>query len=156
MDKLAAAYSTEVSEERQAIYIAALSDMSIEDLDAAFLHSVRTCKFFPTIAEIRAAVNPDRLNAEKAWLVFKKRFQSWHPDIGFSNAPEADEAGRYAERSIGGVARFAQSEIVHEHFIRAEFIEAYNRYRETAGHLAPTKEQAEQMLAKLQRKELDS
>ena len=155
MQKLASAFNQEMTEARAAIYMEALIDIPVETLDAAFRNALHTCRFFPTIAEIRGFTvkqleAADLMNAEKAWTTFKSLYGHWHPDVGFHGTlPKLDEAGEWAMRQIGGIARFHVSEIADEAFLRRDFIQAYQRYRETGGYLAPTREQAAELLAKL-------
>lgn len=155
MKKLAAAFNQEVSEERIAVYASTLGDLSVEQLDAACQRCLEHCRFFPTISEIREQVHLDvkhldQFNAEVAWGIFRENFRSWFPDVGVTGKPKPlGEAGEYAALLIGGYGRFAASELAHENFIRSEFIAAYQRYRDTGGYLAPTREQAAALLEKL-------
>ncbi len=161
MRKLGIAFNQEISEARMALYAEALMDLSPEALETAFRQCVQTCHFFPTVADIRDQVRKqldatDTFNAERSWVLFKQLFSRWHPDVGFldNDLPELDEAGEYALRTIGGFSRFSQTEKANENFIRKEFIAAYQRYRETGGYLAPTREQAAALLDKLKKGEL--
>ena len=54
MEKLAAAYRQEVTTETQAMYLEGLKDLPMSRLNEAFNRAFRECKFFPSIAEIRA------------------------------------------------------------------------------------------------------
>lgn len=54
MSKLAAAYRQEISLETQAMYLDGLSDLPLDRLNDALKMAVKQCRFFPTIAEIRA------------------------------------------------------------------------------------------------------
>lgn len=68
MTKLGAAFRQEVSMETQAMYLQALADLPQNRLEAAFQQAVRECRFFPTVAEIRAferevKATPEQLDA---------------------------------------------------------------------------------------------
>lgn len=148
-------YGKEPSKEKLQLYEMLLKDLSIGQLERALPRVSQTCKFYPTPADIREATTEvvrqtELFAAEKAWESFKRLFGCWHPDIGLSeNAPKLDPAGEYAMRIIGGVQRFANSEYTEEHFIRREFLDAYKRYKETGGMLAPTREEARQLLDRI-------
>lgn len=127
------------------MYLVGLGDLKQETLTNAFIRCLHECRFFPSIAEIRKlATEPDdELSAEKAWQTFLRIFGCWHPDIGFViEPPKLDAAGEHAMRTIGGIRRFALTEIANENFIRKEFIEAYKYHRKTQGLLAPTQAEA--------------
>ena len=68
MNKLAAAYRTEITTETQAMFLQELSDLPLDRLDMAFKRAVRECAFFPKIAEIRqfeaaVQIEPEKLTA---------------------------------------------------------------------------------------------
>jgi len=159
MSAFAEIYSKEVSKEKLELYAMLLKDTPIDQLERALPLCARTCNQFPTVADILKSINTqikaeEHFKAEKQWQVFKQMFGCWHPDLGLSpNAPELDAAGEYALRQIGGLKRFAASELAHENFIRKEFIEAYERFHETGGMLAPTRQEAAKLLDKLSKGE---
>ena len=158
MKKLTIAFGQEMNPERMIIYAEALQDLSIDALETAFRQCLQTCKFFPTVADIRGQIakqleSSDHFNAERAWTMFIEIFNHfYHPDIGvYENAPQLDEAGKYALRTIGGIQRFKNTMIVEQNFVKKDFITAYLRYRETGGYLAPTRDQAAVLLDNLRK-----
>lgn len=129
--------------------------MNEADIATGLARASRECRFFPTPADIieriprRASVEErEEFDAEEAWDRFKVRFKKWHPDIGLDVAEET-KAFKYALNQIGGFERFAKSEIAHENFVRKEFIEAHQRYDKTGGRLAPSREEAKQLIERL-------
>ena len=160
MSAYAEIYGKDVSKEKLEVYAMLLKDMPLNQLEGALAECAKNCQYFPTVADIRATISrrlqqADQFGAEKAWNVFLSRFGAWHPDTGLSSsAPKPDPAGEYAERQIGSFVRFAASEIQHEAFIRKEFIDAYKRFHETGGMLAPSREEAARFLESLRKGEL--
>jgi hypothetical protein len=73
MARLGAAYRQEVTLETQAMYLQALADLPLDQLERAIQRAIRECRYFPTIAEIRALesqieVSPERMEAAHARL----------------------------------------------------------------------------------------
>ena len=67
-----------------------------------------------------------------------------------------DAATDYAVRQCGDLPRLAAIDPSKVEFVRKDFIAHYKRYRETCGMLAPSREEAQQMLnALLQRRLLE-
>ena len=66
---LAEAFDVKLSAARINLYFEGLSDLDWSHVEAAFTQVLRTCKFFPRVAEIREIVaggSPEEL-AEHAW-----------------------------------------------------------------------------------------
>lgn len=81
MNKIAAVYRQEISVETQAMYLDALSDLSIERLDIAFRRAIRECEFLPKPAEIRRferAVPVDPARREANYERLKARQLTGH------------------------------------------------------------------------------
>jgi len=75
--KLAAAWGARLDEGRIRIYARALGDVPLRDLDRAFGEAIRECKFFPSVAEIRAYVTPMREDAGLvAWTALSRAASS--------------------------------------------------------------------------------
>lgn len=161
MSALSEIHNQPASKEKIRLYVELLADIPVEFLALAFRKAAQQCRHFPTIADIRNIVQTDtqaieRFDGEEAWDRVKVIFHKhWHPDIGLhGNPPELDPAGEYALRQIGGMKRFASSDIASENWVRKEFLEAYQRFHETGGRLAPTREEAAKLLDQLKRGEL--
>lgn len=75
--------SDEEANERLDLYWQALKGHALPDLQQAFMSLLRTCKFFPTIAEIEAAVAPIRGRRTRrlvaARLLLLKHEREWQP-----------------------------------------------------------------------------
>lgn len=91
------------------LWVSALADLEPQILEAACRRAMQICKFFPTPAEIRAAIErPEamalQLEAENAWhrtLCWISRY--YHPDLGIDrNAPELAPQMIHALRAAGG------------------------------------------------------
>lgn len=146
-----------MTEERTAIYMESLSDLDAEDVEKAFRRSLLTCKFFPSIAEIRSQLKADEsFEAEKAWdLIVRIHRHHWHPDIGYhSNPPVMDRAALHALNTIGGMNAISATMIENTGFLRRDFLAAHKRHSETAGYLAPTKDEAKGVIEGIQKGEL--
>jgi hypothetical protein len=151
----------DLSKETQAAYVEVFLPFSNEEIQRGFDRTIATWdrpnQMPPPAIIVRHMSQPDdTMAAEQAWMDFKKLFKNhWHPDVGFyGDYPRLSPAGEYAMRVIGGVTRFAETEIQHEGFIRKEFIEAFHRFKETGGYLGPTREEAKAFIEKLQNRKL--
>ncbi len=156
-------YGREVTKEMIRLYSELLADISIETLEIALRLASQSCTRFPTVADIRGQVQKqvvaeDQMHAEMAWdLVQRILSKHWHPDIGFhSNPPEIDGPTEHALRQVGGYRRLNETPVDNLNFIRRDFLEAFKRYRETAGYLAPSRQEAAAFLDSLKRGELPS
>src|ERR1700736_1118801 len=107
-------------------------------LQQLFEHTVRTCRFFPTIAEIleqtaKADSAGLELEAQAAWERYLAHIQKYfHPDLGWDRrAPHMDAITEHAGRAAGG-ARWIDSCPESElQWCRKRFLEAYTRAHET-------------------------
>lgn len=161
LSALSEIHNQPASKEKVRLYTELLADVPVDALSVAFRKAAQQCQRYPSIAEIRGLVRSEtnaieRFDGENAWDLVKVIFRKhWHPDIGFhGDPPRLDAAGEYALRQIGGMKRFAQSDIAGENWVRKEFLEAYQRFHETGHRLAPTREEAVNLLDKLKRGEL--
>jgi hypothetical protein len=83
----------EVSESRQLLYFRALQDFPLASVIAALDASVKTCRFMPKPADLRALIGGDPEDqAERAWLEYKRAARQ----IGGYRSP-AFEDGALAE-----------------------------------------------------------
>lgn len=71
-------------EARIDIYWRALKHHYLDDMHSAFDELLRTCRFFPTVAEIEAAANPFRVQRlqriHRAMLLLDKHEREWKQD----------------------------------------------------------------------------
>lgn len=106
-----------------------------------FRNVLRTCKFFPTIADVleplnKAAKRDNETTAEKAWQFTLDYCRRWiSPDIPNPTGmpklkPEIDAAARAA----GGLYYLESCPTVKLEWAKKSFVEAFLRNRETAEH----------------------
>lgn len=125
-----------------------LDGLSVEEIDRACRACLRTCKFFPTIAEILAIAQPAAkdailLAAERAWDEYQKRIQTFCTLDGIEqprfqggqriDPPELDAATEHAVRQCGGRWAIEYGDPRQEHFRRRDFLAAWVRYTDTDG-----------------------
>jgi hypothetical protein len=127
-----------LTEKDFALYADVLSDLSVEQVDAAFLAASRTCRFFPTPADIRAQIdgadkNALQLEAERALENFERWLDRWyHPDCGIlRGAPSLDRVTEHAARAAGSFTYLASCSEQDLIWARKRFIESYVRVHET-------------------------
>jgi hypothetical protein len=126
-----------IGERDYALYADALSDLTTEQLHAAFLRASQVCRFFPTPADIRLQVEDAeakglQLEAEAAWSrAMDYALNCWHPDIGFTrNTPELPAKLEHAIRAAGGVRCLHNCPESELHWRKKDFIGDYVRLQE--------------------------
>ena len=130
------------------VYESALVDLPIEELRAALNQTLREEKFWPTPGHVferwsNNALVKDKAEAELAWNGVLGTINK----IGRVYSGGFDSATEHALRSIGGYLALCNDIPEADHrFVRKNFIDAYCRYRETSGYLAPTRAEAQQVL----------
>ena len=107
-------------------------------LQHIFQNAIRTCKFFPTIAELRGQIEKAdtaglALEAAEAWdryLAHLRRF--FHPDIGWNRrAPHLDAITEHAARAAGGERWIESCPEEKLQWCQNAFIEDYTLAHET-------------------------
>lgn len=92
-----AAMSDAEANERTEIYCQALKDYALPDLQQVFKVLLRTCRFFPTIAEIETAIAPIRGRRTRrivaARMLLLKHDREWKPPAEMITPHEAKELG---------------------------------------------------------------
>lgn len=101
------AHTSEIeAKERLDIYWQALRTYALPDLQQAFTVLLRTCRFFPTIAEIEAAVAPIRARrlarVNRADLLIMKHEREWREPQPLLTADEAAQLGRILAAPLAG------------------------------------------------------
>lgn len=119
------------------IYEKALGDIPTEQLAAALERALKTCRFFPTPADIRAQIDQldeqgRKLEAEHAWqhaLGWIGRY--YHPDIEISRgAPELSPKITHAIRAAGGMRMLSNCEEANLVWRKKDFLADYMRNEE--------------------------
>lgn len=162
-------YQRELSPALANIWETHLGDIADDDLRDAFQRALLTCRFFPTLAEIRVClekpqqeqtaleVEKDTLDAEKGWEWLMKHIREWGADQTpsfcgdkFTYPPELPGEVAYAVRQCGGYQYIATADASKVVFIRRDFIQHFRRHRETKGLLAPSRQEARALLNQVQ------
>ncbi len=109
------------------------ADLSYAILAAAFAKTIRTCKFFPKVADVRGEIDgaietATEQAAEIEWgKVLDLRRMYWNPDMpgGFSRGmPQLSERVQQAARASGVFRDFESTEGLHV-WAKKRFIESY-------------------------------
>lgn len=109
MVALATAWSIKLDEARIRIYAHALSDTPLNDLRRAATQAVRECRYFPTVAELRAFIAPSRDDAALiAWTALGKAAAS--AGAYASVAIDDGAAAEALEAVFGSWAAFCEME----------------------------------------------
>jgi hypothetical protein len=146
-------YRHELMDDDIPIYADLLSDLNAEMLTTACRRAVRVCRFFPTVADIRAQIDDAaakclELEAETQWqelLAWTQR--NVYPDTGISEgAPKLTPEVEHAARAAGGVRFLEHCTVDQLVWCRKTFIAAYKNVCET--------EQVEQLLGERQAKQI--
>ena len=119
------------------IWDEAFGSMASEDLLSLFQRAMRTCTFFPKIAEILEPLNAvEQADYEDEWQALLDYCREWvHPDIHFSGAPELPVEIDHAARAAGGVQFLRACSSEELGWRKKLFIEDLTRSRKT-GDLA--------------------
>jgi len=123
-----------------ALWSEELADIPTEALDSVFKATIRTSKWFPTIADIRAqADSAQQTNCEDEWQAVLDYVRDWEWGDGpgglLPGAPRLSVELDHAVRAAGGIRRL--SECTREELVWAkkEFVADRTRMRQT-GDLA--------------------
>ncbi len=113
-----------------------------ETLERAFEETARTCKFFPTPADVRQHVAAAeklalRSAGDRAWetVLDHVRLYVW-PDGG-KFGPELPPSLDFAVRAAGGLARIWACSSRELEFAKQQFLDGLNRWCEQSSHLIP-------------------
>jgi len=129
--KLAAAFDRAMSQPQQEVYLEDLADVPIDSLIQAIVQARKTCKFFPSIAELRELAGAG--TGGKA--LEDRAMQVWDDLRRLSGRkaynPEAlmDPITRKCWKALGGTLGFGQWDYEkQEEWKRKEFIGLYVSY----------------------------
>ena len=118
-----------------ALWTDSFSDLTDSVLEAAFQKTIKSCKFWPKVADVREHL--DRANSnhaeEQAALAWQKVRNyirlDYHPDLS-SCRPRFSERVRRAINAAGGLADLSECSGENLVFARKRFIESYLRWDE--------------------------
>lgn len=122
LENLAVALNRRMTPDSVRVYLWALRDIPVPRLLAAIEAATKTCRFFPSPAEIRdLAEGEASRHADEAWQ------QVWRAISGHSLRPalEADPVISDALRLVGGWSRLGQTNTDAEPHERRRWHEAY-------------------------------
>ncbi len=100
LDLMAAAWPRAITETLLAAYVAALDDLTDEELMHAAVAALKACKFFPTPAELIELAKPS--SALLAWESFQRRCS---PHNGRKTVTVDDPVLAHTVKSLGGWSR---------------------------------------------------
>lgn len=126
-----------IMEQDFALYADALSDLSVDQLDAAFLRASQVCRFFPNPADVRSQLEQTTtkalaLESEVAWQRALDWIDRWfHPDVGVDKrAPSLDPSVRHAIVAAGGFEYLFNTCGEQLQWAKKRFIDSYTNVHE--------------------------
>lgn len=114
------------------VYVRELADLPVGVVELTVRELIRTCVFFPTVAELRAAA-AERMMAlpdEHDALAQVHARQEWARGSRLNDAPELHPAVEEAVRAIGGWHAFRSAD--RPEIVRAQFLKVYRENRARA------------------------
>ncbi len=144
-------YSQSVDQERASLWLMAFRDLEAETFHAACEGALQTCRFFPTVADIRAQITQaeeaaKEVEAEQVWQKLLGYTRKWvqgdMPNRLFPGAPALPTIVDYAARAAGGLLWIATCSEERLEWARKNFLEAYKsgKQLEESGHLLSSAE----------------
>jgi hypothetical protein len=123
-------------------WFALMQDLADDDYLRGITQCARSCKYLPSVADIReAALGTGQANADAqamlAWQMVKSALKS----VGYMQSVDfgGDEAIHHAVKSLGGWVAMCSSAEDEERFIRPQFLKAYAAFSrlQNQGRLPP-------------------
>lgn len=134
-------YGRQITAPLVAIWTEELAGYSPDVLAPIFRNALRTCKFFPTPADVleplnTAAKRDNETAAERAWQYTLDYCRRWiSPDIpNPSGMPKLPQEISQAARAAGGLYYLESCPTAKLEWAKKSFVEAFRRNRETAEH----------------------
>lgn len=132
---LAAAFELDMSWQRQQIYLSALSALPVPDVLRAASLAIRTCKFFPSIAELFELASRGQTKiaiedrAAQAWAALRQLSGS---STYRQSALDEDSITRKCFKALGGAQSFGVWDFEkQEEWKRKQFLSLYQAYART-------------------------
>ena len=154
-------YAAKISDMTLSVFESALSDIPEDELHAALNATIRNVEFWPTPAHVRTQweqhhAKDDQAAAEKSWDGVLEHIRKWGVEqhsvfMGGKEhkPPTFDGVTEFAMRQAGGYRTIGNAPGDQLRFMRKTFCDAYQRHRETAGYLAPTRAEAKRLLSQM-------
>ena len=127
-----------------ALWLESFADIPDAVLEAAFRKTIKTCKFWPKVADIREHIDGVRKKAgaeaaEQKWTQLIEYIRVYvHPDIP-NRGPRLSERTANAVRAAGGLAFIRECSTDNLQWAKKRFIESHTRWDELQQdeHLLP-------------------
>ncbi len=131
-----------------------LADLTLEQLEGGFENAVKTCKFMPTVAEIRAVANMDletamQLTAERDWEQVE-RIAAYigttvEDRVHYEKLAKLSPAVQWATKSVGSLVAIRNASLTDLRFIKQRWMESY-RTAQRAIAIGMTDDSARELL----------
>jgi hypothetical protein len=149
-------YSKDITAANAAVYQAGLSDLLAQEIEACFTEALKSCRFMPTVADIRQHVKrvaavEQASEADSEWFLVQDKIIFWdegYQKWGMSGPPQLSESGWYAMRNCGGPSAIQRTKPEHLPLLKKTWDEAYSRQREQV-QLGLTDGQSKKLLAQI-------
>lgn len=149
-------FGKEISKTNGDIYKRALADLSDEELEYACTEALKTCRFMPTVADIRQHVKriqkvEQDTECDREWGIVLERVELWdegYQTWGMSGPPKLSSAGWYSMRTCGGPGAVKYTKPEHLPLLKKTWDEAYSRTIEHE-HLGLSDGQSKKLLAQV-------
>lgn len=153
---MARTYRQSLTAEEASVYTEWCKAIPVSQLEQVFREAMEASpSFMPTGPAISAAwkskePKKDMLNSEREWDAILAHVLKYGAVCYPSDKKlEVSASGEYSLRQVGGAdwrQAIAAADDDRLHWLRANFIECWNRHAETGGLLAPSREEAKRML----------
>lgn len=131
MQTMSEVFGEELSEQKMEIYFRFLEDLSLEQIRkaVAYILQRRVYKSFPTIAEIRQAIEAEedeaiKTRAELAWDNVLRQIV----EVGFYGTPKLDPIAQACVKALGGWACLCDMPRKELAWIGKDFVAMYQRF----------------------------
>jgi len=126
-------YGKQITAPLVSIWIEELSSYPVSSLVPIFRNALRTCKFFPTPADVLEPLKAvEQAHFEDEWHALLGYCREWvHPDIRFSSAPELPVEIVRAARAAGGFQYLRACTAEQLQWAKKRFFEYLNRIHQT-------------------------
>jgi hypothetical protein len=163
--------SQSLNKQANMIYLDAMTEIyqhlqSPERFDAAISDCINSCKFMPTVAEIRERAGmisvgqEQQAASEAAWDFVRRYVREWYGVPG--KWPRLPESIDRAVRAVGGIAAIAEATADRLGFVRRDFVESFKsipaarEYETRQGWTLPSQQEFARLMAGKQMPQLSA